>query len=126
MDRPLRKRDRYSVDARPAASAAALQSEQDLDATLEASFPASDPPSWTLGASNTEATATVHKDVSARSDSAGAQKSASKSHGGHQDRKCCKSACFEFPAWMNEEPLCRDAPGITVLGKRITLPIFPT
>lgn len=126
MNTPLRKRDRNPADARPVPRTAALQSEMALDATLEASFPASDPPSWTLGASKTVATATVHEEIAGRGDSAGTQKSVSKSYGDHQAKAHCKSACVEFPVWMNEEPLCCDAPEITVFGKRTILPIFPT
>lgn len=126
MNAPLRKKDRNLAGARSAPKTAALQSEMDLDATLEASFPASDPPGWTLGANKTVATATAHEDDTDRENSAGAQKSVSKSYADHQARKHCKSACVEFPDWMNEEPLCREAPEITVFGKRVILPIFPT
>ena len=124
MNAPLRKKDRNLAGARSAPKTAALQSEMDLDATLEASFPASDPPGWTLGASKTVATATVHEND--RENSAGAQKLVSKSYGDYHYRERCNSACVEFPDWMNEEPLCREAQEITVFGKRVILPIFPT
>jgi hypothetical protein len=97
--------------------------EETLDQTLEASFPASDPPNWTLGVGDPIPSENKHtSDV----DGGNSGERYVRRSSSNDDQRLCKSACVEFPAWMNEGPLCVAAPEAVVFGKRMVLPVFPT
>ncbi|GJL91224.1 hypothetical protein [Hyphococcus sp.] len=97
--------------------------EETVDQTLEASFPASDPPNWTLGVG--DPIPSTQKNMSGV-DSGNFGETYERCSNSNDDQRVCKSACVEFPAWMNEEALCGSAPHAVVFDKKVILPIFPT